>query len=224
MNNTRIIPHLEGQEAIEVNSVLRNTYLLLSLSLLVSAGAAWFAMVTNAAPMSFILLLAGIFGLPMLVTHFRNSPIGILATFAFTAFMGYSLGPILNMYIAALSNGGQIIMTSLGATGLIFLGLSFYAITSRKNYSYMGGFIFMGIMAAFVIGLMNMFFQIPMLSLFISGAFAVLSSAYILYTTSAIIHGGERNYVMATVTLFISIFNIFVNLLHILAMFAGNRD
>lgn len=224
MKNSPIIQNLQGQQAVEVNAVLKNTYLMLSLSLLVSAGAAWYAMVTNAAPMGILMLLVGMFGLQFLTISLKDSPWGILSTFAFTAFMGYSLGPILNFYIASLSNGGEIIMTSLGATGLIFLGLSMHAVTSRKNYSYLGGFIFMGFITAFIIGMLAMFFQLPMLSLLISGAFAVLSSAYILHTTSAIIHGGERNYIMATITLYVSLFNLFVSLLRILAYFAGNRD
>ncbi|MBS0350745.1 MAG: Bax inhibitor-1/YccA family protein [Proteobacteria bacterium] len=213
-----------SESALAVNRVLRNTYLLLSLTLLFSAGMAAWAIVTNAPPFNFIALLVGMFGLYFLTTWLRNSAWGLVAIFAYTGFMGYTLGPVLNFYIHNFSNGSQIIMTSLGATGLIFLGLSAYALTTRKNFSYMGGFITVAVMVAFLLGLGAMIFNIPLLQLFISGAFAVLSSAFILYTTSQIIHDGERNYIMATISLYISIFNLFVNLLRILSFFGGGNN
>ena len=204
-----------------INRVLKNTYLLLSLSLLFSAGLAYVAIITNAAPMGILLLLVGMFGLYFLTVKLRNSPWGVLAIFAYTGFMGYTLGPILNFYIHGFSNGPQIVMTSLGATGVIFLGLSSYVLVSRKDFSYLGGFIAVAVMVAFMAALGSIFFNIPMLNVLISSAFAVISSAYILYTTSQIINGGERNYIMATISLYIAIFNLFVSLIRILSFFAG---
>ena len=171
------------------------------------------------------MLLAGMFGLYFLTVSLRNSAWGILAILAYTGFMGYTLGPILNFYIHSMVNGSQIVMTSLGATGVIFFALSAQAIISRKNYSYMGGLISVAILTAFMVGLGAMLFNMPMLQLVVSGAFAVISSAFILYTTSQIINGGERNYIMATISLYIAIFNLFVSLLRILSFFAGgNRN
>ena len=224
MNESPVVQRLSGQSALEINSVLRNTYLLLSLTLLFSAGTAWYAMSINAAPVGLIMFLVGIFGLSFLTRALSNSPWGILAAFAYTGFLGYVLGPILNFYIHGFSNGGQLVMTALGATGMIFLGLSAYAITSRKNYSYMGGFLFVAILTAFLMGIGAVVFQMPMLHLFVSGLFCLISSAYILYTTSAIIHGGERNYIMATIALYAQLFNLFLSLLNILSFFYGNRD
>ena len=224
MNDSPIVQRMSGQSALEINSVLRNTYLLLSLTLLFSAGMAWYAMSINAAPVGIILFLVGIFGLNWLTSALRNSPWGILAAFAYTGFLGYVLGPILSFYIHGFSNGPQLVMTALGATGTIFLGLSAYAVVSRKNYSFMGGFLFVAILSAFLLGLGAVFFQMPMLQLAVSGLFCLISSAYILYTTSAIIHGGERNYVMATIMLYAQLFNLFLSLLQILSFFAGNRD
>lgn len=221
MQNTTIQRTLSGRAAIEVNQVLRNTYLLLSLTLLFSAGSAWYAMSINAQPVGFIMLLVGMFGLSWLTTSLKDSIWGIAAIFAYTGFMGYVIGPILNHYIHNFSNGTEIVMTSLGATGIIFLGLSVHALSSRKNYSYLGGFITVGILAAFIIGIGAAIFHIPMLQLIISGAFALFSSAYILYITSSIIHGGERNYIMATISLYVAIFNLFLSLLRILSFFSG---
>ena len=154
----------------------------------------------------------------------RNSGWGILSIFLFTGFMGYSIGPILNLYIKGFTNGAEIVTTALGATGVIFIGLSAYTLVSRKNFSYLGGFISIGILIAFIAGVGAAIFQLPMLQLLVSGAFALFSAGYILFTTSAIIHGGERNYIMATITLYVAIFNLFVSLLNILSFFGGNRN
>jgi modulator of FtsH protease len=134
--------------------------------------------------------------------------------------MGYTLGPILNAYLA-LPNGGQVVMTAMGATGAIFLGLSGYALTTRKDFSYMGGFLMVGILVAFLAGLGALFFEMPGLSLAVSAMFVLLMAGLILYETSNIIHGGETNYIMATVTLYISIYNLFLSLLQLLGAFAG---
>lgn len=214
-----------SQESVfATNRVLRNTYFLLSLTLLFSALTAGYAVLSNAQPVGIIMLLVGMFGLYFLTTALRNSGWGILAIFAFTGFMGYTLGPVLNFYIHTFTNGTQLIMTSLGATGLIFFGLSSYVLISKKDFSYLGGFIAVIAMAAFLVGLGGIFFHLPMLQLAISGVFAVISAAFILYTTSEIIHGGETNYIMATVSIYIAIFNLFTSLLRILGAFAGNRN
>lgn len=221
-NNTAITRTYES--SLEINRVLRNTYLLLSLTLLFSAATAGYAIISHAAPINVFVLLIGMFGLYFLTTATRNSAWGILSIFLYTGFMGYVLGPVISFYLTSFSNGSQLVMTSLGATGIIFLGLSSYVLVSKKDFSYLGGFIAIAILAAFVIGIGAALFKMPMLQLIISGAFAVISSAYILFTTSQIINGGERNYIMATISLYIAIFNLFTSLLRILSFFAGNRD
>lgn len=210
--------------SIEVNQVLRNTYLLLSFTLLLSAGAAWGAMASNVPPLSIFTLLIGMFGLYFLTIATRNSAWGILSICAYTGFMGFTLGPVLNAYIKGFTNGPELIATALGATALVFFALSAYTLISRKNFSYLGGVIAIGALAAFLVGIGAMLFHLPMLQLAISGVFALISAGFILYTTSSIIHGGERNYIMATISLYIAIFNLFVSLLNILSVFGGNRS
>ena len=197
------------------NRVVRNTYMLLSLTLLFSALTAGASMALKVPHPGLIITLVGYFGLLFLTTKFRNSGLGIAFVFALTGFMGYTLGPILNAYLG-LPNGAQTVMTAMGATAAIFVGLSGYALTTRKDFSFMGGFLMVGILVAFLAGLGAIFFQIPALSLAVSAMFVLLMSGLILYETSNIIRGGETNYVMATVTLFVSIFNLFTSLLHLL--------
>jgi len=209
--------------ALATNSVLRNTYFLLSLTLLFSAATAAFAVATGAR-VGVVVMLVGMFGLLFLVTKLRNSAWGIAATFAFTGFMGYTLGPVLSNVMGSFSNGGHIIATALGGTGTIFLALSAYVLMSRKDFSYMGGFLFAAVTVAFLAGLGGAIFNIPMLQLVVSGAFALISSGLILFHTSQIINGGERNYIMATISLYIALFNLFVSLLSILSVFSGNRN
>lgn len=213
-----------SESALAVNRVLRNTYFLLSLTLLFSAGTAIFATVSNAPSIGFLGLIVGMFGLYFLTVWLRNSAWGLLAIFAYTGFMGYTLGPILNFYLHNYTNGAQIIMTSLGATGLIFLGLSAYVLTTRKDFSYLGGFITVAILTAFLMSIAALIFHVPALALIVSGAFAMISSAFILYTTSQIIHDGERNYIMATISLYVAIFNLFLSLLRILSFFGGGGN
>ncbi len=213
-----------GRESIlATNKVLRNTYLLLSLTLLFSAATAGFAMVTNTPPLHWLLVLGGYFGLLFLTHSLRNSVWGIAAVFALTGFMGFTLGPILSLYITAFSNGAQLVMTALGGTGVIFLGLSGYALTSRKDFSFLRGFLVAGILVAFVASLAAVIFSIPALSLAMSVVFMVLMSGLILYQTSEIIHGGETNYILATVTLYVAIYNLFTSLLHLLGVFGGEE-
>jgi len=203
------------------NKVLRNTYLLLSMTLLFSGLTAGVAMAMNATPLHWMITLGGYFGLLFVVTRLRNSIWGIAAVFALTGFLGYTLGPILSFYLS-LPNGSQIVMTALGGTGVIFLALSGYAVVSRKDFSFMGGFLMVGILVAFLAGLGAMLFNIPTLSLAVSGMFILLMSGMILWQTSEIIHGGETNYIMATVTLYITIFNLLLSLLQILGIMSGD--
>lgn len=212
---------LGTESALATNKVLRNTYMLLSLTLLFSALTAGFAMATKAPPLHWLITLGGYFGLLFVVTRLRNSVWGLAAVFALTGFLGYTLGPILNFYLS-LPNGSQVVMTALAGTGAIFLALSGYALVSRKDFSFMGSFLMVGILVAFLAGLGAMLFNIPMLSLAVSGMVVLLMSGMILWQTSDIIHGGETNYIMATVSLYITIFNLFVNLLQILGIFSGD--
>ena len=212
---------LRTESVLATNKVLRNTYMLLSLTLLFSALTAGFAMVTNAPPLHWLITLGGYFGLLFLVTRLRNSAWGLAAVFALTGFLGYTLGPILTFYLS-LPNGSQVVMTALAGTGAIFLALSGYALVSRKDFSFMGSFLMVGMLVAFLAGLGAMLFNIPMLSLAVSAMVILLMSGMILWQTSDIIHGGETNYIMATVTLYITLFNLFVNLLQILGIFSGD--
>lgn len=207
---------------ISSNKVIRNTYLLLSMTLLFSALTAGAAMALNLPHPGIVITLVGYFGLLFLTTKFRNQGLGVAFVFALTGFMGYTLGPILNLYLG-LPNGGQTVMMAFGATAAIFVGLSAYALTTRKDFSYMGGFLTAGILVAFLAALAAVFFTIPALSLAVSAAFVLLMCGLILYETSNIIHGGETNYVMATVTLYVSIFNLFTSLLQLLG-FAGGDE
>mgnify|MGYP001828032609 CR=1 FL=1 len=201
--------------AVTTNRVLRNTYALLALTLLFSALTAGISMALKLPHPGLLLTLAGYFGLLFLTTRYRNSAIGLAMVFALTGFMGYTLGPLLNAYLS-LSNGPQLVMTALGGTGLIFLGLSGYALVSRKDFSFMGGFLMVGILVGFLAGLGAVFLEIPGLALAVSAMFVLLMAGLILYETSNIIHGGETNYIMATVTLYVAIYNLFTSLLHLL--------
>lgn len=212
---------LTADKAISTNNVLRNTYMLLSLTLLFSAFTAGVAVITHAPPLHWLLTLGGYFGLLFVVTHLRNSAWGLLAVFALTGFLGYTLGPILNFYLA-LPNGSQLVMTALAGTGVIFLALSGYALVSRKDFSFMGAFLMVGILVAFLGSIGAALFNLPMLSLAVSAMMILLMSGMILWQTSEIIHGGETNYIMATVTLYITIFNLFVSLLQILGIMSND--
>ena len=203
------------------NKVLRNTYLLLSMTLLFSAITAGIAMATNAPPLHWMITLVGYFGLLFVVTRLRNSVWGLAAVFALTGFLGYTLGPILNLYLK-LPNGPQVVMTALGGTGAIFLALSAYALVSRKDFSFMGSFLMVGMLVGILASLAAVLFNIPTLSLAVSGVFILLMSGKILWQTSEIIHGGETNYIMATVTLYITIFNLFLSLLQILGVMSSD--
>ena len=208
------LPRDSVDSALATNKVIRNTYLLLSLTLAFAAVMAGVAVALKLPHPGIVLTLVGYFGLLFAVHKLKDSGLGILAVFGLTGFMGYTLGPIISRYLG-LPNGGEVVMQALGATAVLFIGLSGYALTTRKNFSFMGGFLTVGILVAFVAGLAAVFFEIPALSLTVSAAFVLLMSGLILYETSNIIHGGETNYVLATVTLFVSIFNLFTSLLHL---------
>ncbi len=208
--------------AIETNSVIRNTYILLSMTLAFSAFTALAAMATGAPALPWYLVLGGYFGLLFLTNALRNSVWGIASVFALTGFMGYTLGPLLSFYLTAFSNGSQLVAMAFGGTATIFLGLSAYALTTRKNFSFMGGFLMAGILVAFLAGLGALVFSMPGLSLAVSAMFILLMAGLILWQTSEMIHGGETNYIMATVTLYVAIFNLFTSLLHLLGVFGGD--
>ncbi|WP_223177949.1 Bax inhibitor-1/YccA family protein [Pseudohalioglobus sediminis] len=223
MMNTEMLNHTATeQRALATNKVLRNTYALLSMTLLFSGVTAGISMAFNLPHPGLLLTLVGYFGLLFAVTKLRNSGWGLVCVFALTGFMGLTLGPIISAYLS-LPNGGQTVMTALAGTGIIFLALSGYALASRKDFSFMGGFLMVGILVAFLAGLGAIFFQIPALSLSVSAMFVLLMSGLILYETSNIIHGGETNYIMATVTLYVSIFNLFTSLLHLLGAFGSQE-
>lgn len=223
MNITTHTTTAGTQDAVlATNKVLRNTYTLLSLTLLFSALTAGASLALDLPHPGLLLTLGGYFGLLFLTARLRNSAWGLASVFALTGFMGYTLGPILNAYLA-LPNGGQIVMNAMGGSGVIFLGLSAYALSTRKNFSFMGGFLISGILVAFLAGLGALFFEMPMLSLAVSAMFVLLMAGLILYETSNIIHGGETNYIMATVSLYVAIFNLFTSLLHLLGFMNGEE-
>ena len=191
---------------LATNKVLRNTYWLLSMTLFFSAMTAGLAMYMNLPPFGMIVTLVGFYGLLFLTQKFSDSAVGLLWVFALTGFMGLTLGPILNMYLKVFSNGHELIMMALGGTGTIFLGLSGYALTTRKDFSFMGGFLFAGVLVAFLAGIGAVVFSLPLLSLAVSAMFILLMAGMILWETSNIIHGGETNYIRATVSLYVSLY------------------
>lgn len=210
-------------ETISQHKVLRNTYMLLSLTLLFSAATAGISMMLQLGHGVSLVTMLGAFGVLFALGRYAESSTGLWLTFLFTGLLGFSLGPILNTYISVFSNGGQIVMMALGGTGVIFLGLSAYALTTKKDFSFLQGFLMVGILAAVVASFATMFFNVPLFSLALSGVFVLLMSGLILFQTSQIIHGGETNYILATVSLYVAIYNLFTSLLHILAAFAGER-
>ncbi|TWX73810.1 Bax inhibitor-1/YccA family protein [Colwellia sp. C1TZA3] len=208
--------------AVEINKVLKNTYMLLSMTLAFSAVTAAVSMAMGLSHMAGLVMILVSFGLLFVVNKNADKASGIFWIFVFTGLMGASLGPMLNYY-AAMPNGASLIMQALGGTALIFFALSGYALTSKKDFSFMGGFLMVGLIVAVIAMVANIFFQIPALSLAISAAIIMIMSGLILYDTSRIIHGGETNYIRATVSLYLNIYNIFVHLLSLLGVL-GNDD
>jgi len=203
-------------------NVLRNTYRLLAMTLFFSAGVAALTAALKLPHPGLLLTLGGYFGLLFLTSHLRNSAWGLVSVFALTGFMGYTLGPLLAAYLS-LANGPSMIVTAMGATGAVFAGLSWYARQENAiDMMRFGTFLTVGIITAFCLALAAYFFAMPALSAAVSGLFILLMSGLLLYQTQAIINGGERNYIMATVTLFVVVFNLFTSLLHLLGIFGGD--
>lgn len=215
-----VLNHTEVEQQ-EVSRVLRNTYGLLAMTLAFSGLVAYIAQQMNAKPLGFVVMLIGFYGLFFLAAKLRNSAWGLLVTFALTGLMGYSLGPILNRYMD-MPNGGEVVSSAFAMTALVFCGLSAYVLTTRKDMSFLSGFITAGFFVLIGAVAASFFFQISGLQLAISAGFVLFSSACILFQTSAIIQGGERNYIMATISLYVSIYNLFVSLLQILGVVSSN--
>ena len=212
-----------GMESVlSTNKVLKNTYMLLSMTLVFSAVTAGIAMAMNLGHGTALVLSLVGFGLLFVVNKTADSSKGLIAIFAFTGIMGASIGPMLNYYLA-MPNGPELVMQALGGTAVVFFGLSAYALTTRKDFSYMGGFLMVGLLVAVVAMIANIFLNIPALSLTISAAIVMIMSGLILFDTSRIINGGETNYIRATVSLYLDIYNLFIHLLHLLSALSG-RD
>ena len=222
MNQNYSTVSQRSTSAIATNKVLRNTYLLLSMTLLFSGFTAALSMLMNTPPMTYLISVIGGMVIAMFVLpRFANSPAGIGIVFLITGMLGFGLGPVLSMY-ASLPNGGNIITLSLGGTGVIFMGLSAYALATKKDVSFLGGFLMVGFLLVLLAALANIFLQIPAMSLMISAVVIMIMSGFILYDTSRIIHGGETNYVLATIGLYMTIFNIFISLLQILGIMSND--
>lgn len=208
--------------ALATNKVLRNTYMLLSMTLLFSGLTAALSVFLNMPPMTYLISVIGGMVIAMFVLpRFADSTAGIGIVFLITGLLGFGLGPVLTMY-ASLPNGGNIITLSLGGTGVIFMGLSAYALTTRKDFSFLGGFLMVGFLLVLLAAVANIFLQIPAMSLMISAVVIMIMSGFILHDTSRIIHGGETNYVLATIGLYMTIFNIFISLLQILGIMSSD--
>lgn len=209
------------ESVLSTNKVLKNTYLLLSMTLVFSSVTAGLTMAMGLGHGAALILMLVGFGLLFVVHRMADTSKGLLAIFAFTGVMGAALGPMLNYYLA-MPNGPALVMQALGGTALVFFGLSAYALTTRKDFSYMGGFLFIGLLIAVVASIANIFLGIPALSLTISAVIVLIMSGLILFDTSRIINGGETNYIRATVALYLDIYNLFIHLLHLLTALSGD--
>lgn len=207
---------------VATNRLIRNTYSLLALTLLFSGLTAGLSMVLAVPPMAYLLCAGGALVLIWFVLpKAARSANGLWVVFGITGLLGFGLGPILSLYLA-LPNGSSVVMTALGGTGVIFLALSGYALTTRRDFSFLGGFLFTGFIVVLVAIIANLFLQIPVLSLVISAVVILIMSGFILFDTSRMVNGGETNYILATVSLYLSIFNIFIHLLHLLGFASGD--
>ncbi len=223
MNRYESVITQTGSSAVSSNKVLKNTYLLLSATLGFSAVMAMVSMAIGVPPITYLVavigaMVLGIFVLP----RAAKSTSGIGVIFGITGLLGFGLGSILSMYLA-LPNGPQVIATAFAGTGIIFLGLSGYALTAKRDFSFMGGFLFAGMMVVVLAMVANIFLQIPALALAVSAGIILVMSGFILFDTSRIVRGGETNYIMATYGLYLSIFNIFISLLSILGIMGGDE-
>jgi len=206
---------------VSTNKVLKNTYMLLGMTLAFSAMTAGISMALGLSHvMALVLMLVG-FGLLFVVNRLADTAKGLPAIFAFTGVMGASLGPTISHYLS-MPGGPSLVMQALGGTAVVFFGLSAYALTTRKDFSYMGGFLMVGLIVAIVAGIANIFLGIPALSLTISAAIVLIMSGLILFDTSRIVNGGETNYIRATVGLYLNIYNLFINMLHLLGVFGSD--
>ena len=208
--------------ALATNKLIRNTYTLLSMTLFFSAVMATVSVFLSMPPMTGLVTFGGAIVLMMFVLpRTQDSAMGLVTVFGITGLLGFGLGPMLSMYLS-LSNGPQIVATAAGGTGVIFLGLSGYALMSRKDFSFMGGFLVAGMLMVLVAALANIFLEMPAMSLAISSVVIMLMSGFILFDTSRMVNGGETNYIRATVGLYLSVLNIFTSLLHILGVMGGD--
>jgi modulator of FtsH protease len=222
--NSTSVAQPQGR-SIEINKVLKNTYLLLSMTLIFSGAMAGLAMAMNVSLFNPFINLIVMFGLLFAVHKTAESSMGLVLTFAFTGWMGFTLGPVLSMYVAA--GAGSIVMQALAGTGLIFFALSGYVLTTKKDFSFMRGFLFAGLMVVifgmlggFIAGMMG--YDVSAFSLAISGAIVLLMSGFILYDTSSIMQGHETNYIRATVSMYLNLYNLFISLLHLLTALGGD--
>lgn len=220
MNDNSVAYKHSQESALATNRVLRNTYFLLSITLVWSALVAGVSMAMNLPYPGIIITLVAFYGLLFLTEKNRNNSLGLVFTFLLTGFLGYSLGPILNSYVSA--GLGWAIAPALGATALTFMACSAYALTTKRDLSFLGGMMMAGFVILIVGTIANIFLQMPMISVALSGMFALFSTAAILLTTQSIIRGGETNYISATVTLYVSIYNLFLSLLQLLGLFGSN--
>ena len=209
------------ESALSTNKVLKNTYMLLGMTLLFSTVTAGISMSIGLGHGAGLMLTLVGFGLLFVVHKTADSSKGLIAIFAFTGVMGASIGPMLNYYLS-MPGGPALVMQALGATAVVFFGLSAYALTTRKDFSYMGGFLMVGLLVAVVAMIANIFLNIPALSLTISAAVVMIMSGLILFDTSRIINGGETNYIRATVSLYLDIYNLFIHLLHLMTALSGD--
>lgn len=209
------------ESVVSTNKVLRNTYMLLGMTLLFSAFTAGVSMAMGLPHGAALVLMLVGFGLLFVVHKMADTSKGLLAIFAFTGVMGASIGPMLNHYLS-MPGGPSLVMQALGGTALVFFSLSAYALTTRKDFSFMGGFLMVGLVVAVVAMIANIFLAIPALSLTISAAVVMIMSGLILFDTSRIIHGGETNYIRATVGLYLNIYNLFIHMLHLLTALGGD--
>ncbi len=216
----RLVTSARSESLLSTHKVLRNTYFLLALTLAFSAVVASVTMALNLPRLPWWGMLVGFYGLLFLTNATANSAAGLASVFALTGFLGYSLGPILNAYI---SNGlGDVVALALGATALVFFSCSAYVLTTKRDMSFLSGMM-IALFVVLLVGIVaNIFLAMPALSLAISALFVVFSTATILYSTSNIIHGGETNYIRATVDLYVSIYNLFVSLLQLLGVFGSD--
>ncbi len=221
MQERVVIPNSYAESSISVNKVIKNTYMLLAMTLAFSALTAFLS--RDSAPMNIWMMLIGTYGLLFATQALANSPWGLVTVFGFTGFLGYSIGPLIG-FVMKTANGAELVTQALGGTAIIFFALSGYALVTRKNFAFLQGFLFAGSIVLVLAMVAGIFLHMPALQLAINAGFMLFASAMILFETSAIIHGGERNYIRATVALFVSIYNLFISLLNLLMAFSGGNN